>query len=394
MLPLLMTVLLAACSAGGTASTPPASSAAATTVEPTTTTTPVAMPSFGPARLETSGTLFGMNLDWANDSVAAVSGRLGVTPAVWVQFVAFPLDPGVRENLDAYYAQVASVHGMALLTLEPNDGLAAVTDGAIADLATLVAAWAGRGVPTMVRFAHEMNGSWYAWSQQPSAYIDAFRRVATAVHAATPYAAMVWAPNYGAGYPFAGGAYRATAGTDDFAALDTDRDGALTASDDPYAPYYPGDDAVDWVGMSLYHWGNEHPWGENEVPEDGAFVARLTGTYTGANGDETSVPDFYATYADGHDKPMAITETAALYDPAGGGPTERQVKATWWRQVFAAAVKTRFPRIRMINWFEWRKDEAEVDSVIDWRMGADATFAGDLLASVPPGWLAFAPLVR
>ena len=229
MLPLIVTVLLAACSAGGTASTPPASSAAATTVEPTTTTTPVAMPSFGPARLETSGTLFGMNLDWANDSVAAVSGRLGVTPAVWVQFVAFPLDPGVRENLDAYYAQVASVHGMALLTLEPNDGLAAVTDGAIADLAQVLAAWAGRGVPTMVRFAHEMNGSWYAGrsSQRPTSLFPA--RWPTAVHAATPYAAMVWAPNYGAGYPFAGGAYRATAGTDDFVALDTDRDGALTA---------------------------------------------------------------------------------------------------------------------------------------------------------------------
>lgn len=352
------------------------------------------MPSFGPARLETAGTLFGMNLDWANDSVAAVSERLGVTPAAWVQFVAFPLDAAARANLDDFYGQVAAVHGMALVTLEPNGGLASVTDAAITELAALVAAWADRGVPTMVRFAHEMNGSWYAWSQQPSAYVDAFKRVATAVHAATPFASMVWAPNYGAGYPFVGGPFQAAAGTDDFAALDTNHDGTLSTADDPYAPYYPGDDAVDWVGMSLYHWGNAHPWGENEVPEDGAFVARLSGTYTGLNGDETPVPDFYATYADNHDKPMAITETAALYDPAGPGPTERQVKEAWWRQAFAPDVRARFPRIRMINWFEWRKDEAEVHRVVDWRMSADPAIAAGLLAEVPPGWLAFAPLTR
>jgi hypothetical protein len=89
---------------------------------------------------------------------------------------------------------------------------------------------------------------------------------------------------------------------------------------------------------------------------------------------------------------MAITETAALYDPAGPGPSERQVKETWWRQVFAPETRARFPRIRMINWFEWRKDEAEVHAVIDWRMGADPALAADLLAEVPPGWLGLAPV--
>ena len=37
----------------------------------------------------------------------------------------------------------------------------------------------------------------------------------------------------------------------------------LNMADDPYGPYYPGDDAVDWVGMSLYHWGSSYPWGAN-----------------------------------------------------------------------------------------------------------------------------------
>ena len=160
----------------------------------------------GLARLEPAdGAYFGVNLDWGNDSAAAVSQRLGRTPVVWVQFVAFPLDAGAKANLDAFIDQVASVGGMALITLEPNAGLASVTDAAIADFAALLPRYAARGVPSFVRFAHEMNGSWYAWSQQPSAYVDAFRRVASAVHVATPQAAMIWAPNYGAGYPFSGG---------------------------------------------------------------------------------------------------------------------------------------------------------------------------------------------
>jgi hypothetical protein len=344
----------------------------------------------GLARLEPAdGALFGVNLDWGNDTATAVSDRLGVTPAVWVQFVAFPLDEGGRANLDDFIDQIEPLGGMALITLEPNDGLAAVTQQATDELATALRGYSDRGVPVLVRFAHEMNGSWYAWGQQPAAYIEAYRRVADAVHT-IPNAATIWAPNYGAGYPFRGGAFEGKPDTPDFAALDTDTDGTLTVADDPYAPYYPGDDAVDWVGMSLYHWGNVHPWGENEVPEDGAFVARLTGTYDGANGDETDVPDFYADYTIGHDKPMAITETAALWDPAGAGPDGSEITAAWFAQVFGPDVHERFPRLRMINWFEWRKQEAEVGTVIDWRLSASPELARSLLADVPPGWLRFA----
>jgi hypothetical protein len=388
----LVALLLAACGQGAPtpASVQPSATPASTPgASAMATPMPTQLP--GHARLEPAdGAYFGVNLDWGNDSADAVSQRMGRTPAVWVQFVAFPLDDGGKANLDAFIDQVAAVHGMALITLEPNAGLSSVSDAAIADFASLVAGYAERDVRSFVRFAHEMNGSWYAWSQQPSAYVDAFRRVATAVHAATPYVAMIWAPNYGAGYPFIGGQYQAVSGSADFAALDADGDGKLTEADDPYAPYYPGDDAVDWVGMSLYHWGNKHPWGENEVPEPGAFVARLTGEYDGDNGDETAVPDFYAAYVVGHDKPLAITETAAFYDPAGPGPSEVDVKSAWWKQVFSTDVRERFPRLRMINWFEWRKQEPEVDAVIDWRISAQPALLASLLDALPAGWLRFA----
>ncbi len=324
-----------------------------------------------------------MNLDWANDSVADVTERLGASPSVWVQFIRFPLDDGGRGNLDAFVEQVATVNGIALITLEPHDGLASVTPAAAEEFAALVDAyWVERGVPSIIRFAHEMNGSWYPWAQQPAAYVEAFQTVAEAVHRLAPASAMAWAPNEGAGYPFIGGAYASTDPS-----LDTDGDGVITKRDDPYAPYWPGDDAVDWVGMSIYHWGLVYPWGENELPAEDTFRNLLTGQITGAHENEVVISDFYGIYAEDHDKPMGVFETAALYDPSALGPSESELKSAWWHQVTDPAIRESFPRLAMINWFEWKKDEPEVGGVIDWRLTAQPELALELLAEAPTGWL-------
>jgi hypothetical protein len=94
--------------------------------------------------------------------------------------------------------------------------------------------------------------------------------------------------------------------------LDVDGDGSVTRADDPYSPYWPGADAVDWVGLSLFHWGSTWPWGENAVPEPGKLVDQLTGTYDGLGGDDRGLPDFYATYGEGYDKPVAAGDRSAL----------------------------------------------------------------------------------
>ncbi len=401
---LISLLLVAACSSGGAtdgSGAPSTSSAGLATVAPAATSVPSAsaartLPTQAPgrARLQPAkGTYFGLNLDWGSETAREASDRLGRNPAVWVQFARFPLDAGARSNLDAFVQQVAGVGGLALITLEPRDGLAAVTDTAANHLADLLAGyWNQYGIRTFVRFAQEMNGSWYPWGQQPAAYIAAFRRVAAAVHERSPSSAMMWAPNEGSGYPFTGGKFGAAPGSPDTKVLDTNGDGALTRTDDPYAPYYPGDDAVDWIGVSLYQWGLAYPWGENEIPKPGTFANLLRGRPTGAQPNEVAIPDLYSVYADGHDKPIAIVETAILYDPAAppGGPTEAKLKTAWFDQVFAPANRTEFPRIGMIDWFEWRKTEAEVGRVIDWRLAADPALAKSLLASVPDGWLVFA----
>lgn len=342
-----------------------------------------------------SGAWLGVSIDWANDSLAAYADRLGRRPAVAVSFVQMPLTRDDRRNLDAAVDQARQVGTMLLVTLEPHRGLAAVTPRATTQLAARLAGYQRLGVTTFVRFAHEMNGSWYPWSQDPAAYVRTFRQVAATVHRISPRSAMMWAPNYGGGYPFTGGRYQAPAGSERAALLDTDGDGAVTGADDPYRPYWPGSAAVDWVGMSVYHWGSTYPWGENEVPEPGKFADLLHGTYDGLAGDETGVPDFYAEYGVAMDRPVAVTETAAFYVPGAGGARELAVKRAWWRQVLAPAVHRELPLLKMVNWFEWSKPEPEVGTVVDWSVTRTKTirtaFRRDL-----PGWLrgASAPAPR
>lgn len=347
------------------------------------------------ARLEpASGTLYGVNLDWEHDSAAGYAERLGKSAAVYVAFAPFPLEPSDAPYLETFADQVLQQRGLALLTLEPTANLQDVTPQMADALAQRLAAYNARGVPVLVRFAHEMNGSWYPWSQQPTAYIRAFRLVADALHRNAAGSAMLWAPNYGAGYPFIGGAYEIQPDSADFALLDTNHDGKLDGHDDMYAPYYPGDDAVDWVGMTLYHWGDAWPWGKNIIPEADKFVNQLSGTYNGAAGDDRQLPAFYRDYAERRGKPLAIPETAAMYNTSTTeGDSELDIKRGWWRQVFSAEVARRFPMLKMINWFEWRKPESEVrNAIVDWTATRDPSirqaFVSDLNAQQQ---LVFAP---
>ncbi len=335
------------------------------------------------------GAWFGVSIDWEQDSLAAYSRRLRSAPAVAVTFAGLPLSRGDRANLDAAIAQARGTHSMLLITLEPHRGLDKITNKVAVNLARRLARYNRKGVPVFVRFAHEMNGSWYPWSQNPRLYVAKFRKVAAAVHRLAPGSAMLWAPNYGGGYPFTGGQYAAQPGTPAAAALDTNRDGTVTGADDPYAPYWPGKRSVDWVGMSLYHWGSRYPWGENEIPEAGKFVDLLRGRYNGAAGDERAVPDFYREYGARKRLPVAVTETAAFHARGAGGAASRVIKRAWWRQVFAPGLARSLPRLKMINWFEWTKHEVEVGAVVDWGVTRPPRTLKQFRKALPR-WLRFA----
>jgi hypothetical protein len=83
--------------------------------------------------------------------------------------------------------------------------------------------------PLIVRFAHEMNGDWYPWGAKAPGntaqdYVAAYRHVHDVVSAAgATNVVWMWAPNL----------------------IDASPSISL-------ASVYPGDDVVDWVGLSGY----------------------------------------------------------------------------------------------------------------------------------------------
>ncbi|MFJ4262315.1 glycoside hydrolase family 26 protein [Paenarthrobacter nicotinovorans] len=353
--------------------------------------TPLPLPTCQPTppSAPKDGILAGVNLDWEHETLEQYAKNLGERPAVTVTFTDFPMADSDKRNVDAAYEQIRANGGTMLLTLEPRLGLASVTPEVSEELANMLARYNNAGVPVIVRFGHEMNGSWYAWGQQPIAYVAAYQRVASAVHAKAPGSAMMWAPNYGGGYRFGGGKYKAVPGTPEFEALDTDKDGEVTVNDDPYAPYYPGDEAVDWVGLSLYHWGNTYPWGANVVPEQGKFLQELTGNYNGAGGNDLAVPDFYTEYGASRNKPVGIAQTAALTTDAADPATALAIKEAWWQQLFDPAIPRDYPALKMINWFELKKYEEEVQATVDWTATRDPEVRA-AYASALPDWFTFA----
>lgn len=132
-----------------------------------------------------------------------------------------------------------------------------------------------------LRWAPEMNGNWNPYGLQPVQYVQTWIQMYTAVKAIAPKTAMVWAPNTGQGwvrifqssfthrgsrsdidvtrllrnysYPYS--MALPTDNQTEANALDTDGDGTLTYNDSPFSPYYPGDEYVDWIGLSVYYKG-------------------------------------------------------------------------------------------------------------------------------------------
>ncbi|KAJ3086703.1 hypothetical protein HK100_008619, partial [Physocladia obscura] len=263
-----------------------------------------------------------------------------------------------------WFGSLAGKAGALLeVTMQPLGGLSVLTATHYANLATgLLQVNEKYGVPVYLRYGHEMNGNWCPYCYEPTEYVASFRAMAQAVRAVTNMTAMVWAPNVGIHYPF--GSTDSTvavpaAGTADFTAMDTNGNGAVDPDDDPYTPYYPGDDVVDWTGLSLYYY-----------PLSGCYNCPVPATYfndyltgkgpvIGFNDSAFSaVHNFYGMFSnDGtHNKPMMLPETAAPYfygmPVYANSTTEIAIKQGWWSQLLGSTTKTNFPKFRAAIAFE------------------------------------------
>ncbi|ORZ40760.1 glycoside hydrolase superfamily, partial [Catenaria anguillulae PL171] len=306
----------------------------------------------------TKGAYFGVSVDWeAKDTPAKFNRRFGKPAAVFQHFMDMGATLERVDELKFIVDAVLQVDGALLaITVIPNQGLSAITRDGMDQLGRVMAAINKQGVPVLLRYGHEMNGNWYSFGQQPVAYKQSFRDVAAAVRKHTNQTYMVWAPNNPSGYPWfgAGDPSAPRPGTANFQAMDTDANGVIDDRDDPYTPYYPGDDVVDWIGFSIFHFGAPDLT-RNSIPEAGAFAGSIS--YRSPSG---RTWDLYQMFCVQHSKPLAIMETAAAYHPENvraGDPTEMQIKRAWWQQVFNAQIKERWPLLKLICWFDIRKAE-------------------------------------
>ncbi len=318
-----------------------------------------------------SGAYFGSILDWSADSAKDQADRLGSPSAVFEHDAAVPLPETSKLYLEQFVDQVQSQGALALITLTPTVALADV-DASVAKAVVddLVDVLGDQDQPAYLRFAPDMNSSWTAWGQQPSAYRQAFTIVADAVHARLSNAVVVWSPAAGEDYPFT--AARA-ADTDLLRELDTDKSGVVDGADDAYSPYYPGPNVADWVGLSLYHDDTGGGEAVNVVPAEGELADQL-GPISAVASDD----DFYARYSEATKTPMLL-ETAAFFSESAAGATELAVKQAWWRQVFAASTDGEYDNLGVVLWRDTTSTRSVVGEVsIDWSV----TLGGPTLAAV------------
>lgn len=285
---------------------------------------------------------WGTRLDWQTDSTRAYTDRLGAPPVVVAKAVPVPFTPDAELYAGQFLDQAAAVGAVPLMELVPDGPLADLDEGAVSTVADeLRQLTAARDVPLLLAFAPEMNAPWRPYGQDPAAFLDRYRAVAQAVRD-IPGLRLVWMPAQGTDYPFRSAAQAAAVDPGVRTAMDTDGDGALTGADDPYQPYYPGDDVVDWAALSLT-WGNpDDTVSPNVAPAAGAFASAVTA----ADGF-----GFLDRYVSGPEHPLLVT-TGVRYVPGAGGATALDVKQGWWRQAVGYPGTATVPGLAAVVWSE------------------------------------------
>ena len=196
-------------------------------------------------------------------------------------------------------AQVKDTGAAVHLALEPNDGLQAVQDNAyLREFAREAKAF---GAPIFLRFASEMNGNWVPWNGNPELYKQKFQLVAKVMREEAPNVAMVWVPN--------------------------------SAPIPEITKYYPGDAAVDWVGVNLYNVKFFN--GDPKQPADQVNPNDL-------------FEFVYNTYS--AKKPIMIGEYGATHFSKAGNMDTTQLSMSKMRIMYEG-MQLKYPRIKAINWF-------------------------------------------
>ncbi|KAJ3208487.1 hypothetical protein HDU67_006699 [Dinochytrium kinnereticum] len=326
--------------------------------------------------------------DLAKDVNARISGIPGAGLSFFQTDIDISVgkDPRTALNItEPYLAQLedTGTNAFAYLTIYPHLGYDRVTDAELRELGERLLFIIQRGRKVFLRLYPEMNGTWFFYGQDPEKFKAAWRRAVDIILGVIgpefrDEIALIWAPNSGNGYPWRSGIASPRDNNDPrIPFLDTDGNGILDNRDNPYTPFYPGDDYVDWVGISVYHYGFQWPWIQNIVPTPNKFEGIMEGfpnteedwsrfplytPFSGPNG----VPGLTAG-----NKPFMLAEGGATYHAdfnedgraayPGQTPNRNvsriEIKQAFWRQFLNRDFLAKYPNFRSVCTFEFIKSE-------------------------------------
>ena len=245
-----------------------------------------------------------------NDSYPAVSAKTAGMRLVYFHWGASSL----QERL-SWIPSDAVIE----LAVEPLNGFSYVTDDDVISFAQELAGLVNSGWRIMIRYANEMNEVSTPWYVAPEVYRTEYIRFAQIIRQYAPGVPMIWAPNF---WP-------------------------MTTVDS----YYPGDDYVDYVGVSSYCTGYYYTDSEKsygyDIFGDGVKTTRWA----------QQIDFLYNHY--GYKKPLLIAEGAASYINLKDNIDTTEMAASQLRE-FYTYLPMRYPNLKYAVYFNLnRTDEPE-----------------------------------
>ena len=286
-----------------------------------------------------------------SDPLGQFEDRAGKGVSILQRWEHWGLGPGGRIDIK-WLRRVADSGAYPMITWVPwdptvpnpgdqqgflmRDIAAGAHDGYIADVASEVAEWDG---PIFIRFAQEMNGTWYPWGKHqnsPEEYIAAWRHVHRIFD------------EHGAGHV-----------TWVWNVSEKNHPGSLGL-------WYPGDDVVDWVAVDGYNWDAPQYW-----REDGDTWRLLDQVFRPSFDNINSfVPA---------DKPRMIAETAT--NERGDDPGK---KAAWICDAYGRALPEALPEVKAVMWFDEPTNEG--GWVVPWPIDSTGESRAAFQAAVSPSY--------
>ncbi|TNY18137.1 glycoside hydrolase superfamily [Rhodotorula diobovata] len=296
------------------------------------------------------------------DTPSIINQKLGNNVPVFQLSQQIPLPPfnyttGAGGAAPESLIERSATDAAVFLTIYPTS-FEAITDDDFTELGKQILDYQDNLNRTVfLRYAPEMQGSWMTYGFDPVGFLQSWTSMYTIVKAVAPKTIMVWAPNTPQGYPYGQQytQYSALSAANQ-ALLDTNGNGELDAGDDAFSPYYPGDDLVDWIGLSIYYKGVPSDV-QNTLQPDGYCASIITGTDPS---DNSVITNWYTNYcANKPEKACMFAEAGAAYHTNHtDGVSQAALQQAWLKDcVTSQTMLDRFPRIKLYMQFEYEKEE-------------------------------------